>query len=194
MVTDELCSTNIATCWNDTSRMWAVAYCYLKCPINDHFSTLFQTPTSLKSCKSPLFRPFRRHHEISADRHRQTRSISNKLATMEPTTTSAAAPPLTEPAATTPNPPSEDTPLTEGDTCDILWRDGSTVLKAKVIERRLLTTTAMANSNSKQQRVVAASLSAEPPAKKAKAEDEPLDHGRRAGDYEYYVHYVEHDR
>ncbi|KAL3801857.1 hypothetical protein ACHAWO_003863 [Cyclotella atomus] len=115
---------------------------------------------------------------------------------MEPTTTSAAAPPLTEPAATTPNPPSEDTPLTEGDTCDILWRDGSTVLKAKVIERRLLTTTAMANSNSnsKQQRVVAASLSAEPPAKKAKSEDEPLDHGRRAGDYEYYVHYVEHDR
>ena len=70
-------------------------------------------------------------------------------------------------------------PLSEGDTCSVLWRDNTTILKAKVIERRLCSGNKAASS--------AADTTKEPECKKIKV-------GDSVGDYEYYVHYVEHDR
>jgi hypothetical protein len=90
-------------------------------------------------------------------------------------------------AAAAASTPQDLTPLQIGDCCHVTWRDGTTSLAAKVIERR------RAKSSSLPAPVAAAAVDPkttdEPPLKKSKMEGE-----EKAEDYEYYVHYVEHDR
>ena len=107
--------------------------------------------------------------------------------TLPPPSASQTAPPLPTvalqeaPTST----PTESTPLQIGDTCLVLWRDESTSLKAKIIERR------RSGSKASNKRVGGE----EPPAKKAKADGNGGEEDNlTAEDFEYYVHYVEHDR
>ena len=82
----------------------------------------------------------------------------------------ASAPPSTSPTA----------PPAIGDTATILWRDELTSLPAKIIERRKV-------KDRKK------SL-AEPMTKKSKVQAVVEEEEGTAEEYEYYVHYVEHDR
>ena len=86
--------------------------------------------------------------------------------------------------------PSNDitSPLQIGDTALVLWRDKTTSLNAKIVERKI-----HPNANSKSTADKSnhdAVGSDEHPSKKSKTEEENLS----ADDFLYYVHYTEHDR
>lgn len=110
------------------------------------------------------------------------------METVPPPSISQTAPPQPTPAppAPTSTPAATSTPLQIGDTCVVLWRDESTSLKAKIIERRRTRSSAKANK----------SVGGEPPSKKTKADvgDAGGEENLTAEDFDYYVHYVEHDR
>jgi hypothetical protein len=96
-------------------------------------------------------------------------------------------------------------PLQIGDTCQIVWRDGTTELSAEVIERRRAP---VVHGGASGENTVTVGSDDEPSAKRSKidlatADDDANDGGASsnscavelsAGDFLYYVHYLEHDR
>mmetsp|Transcript_30633 Transcript_30633/g.61478 ORF Transcript_30633/g.61478 Transcript_30633/m.61478 type:complete len:221 (-) Transcript_30633:463-1125(-) len=99
-------------------------------------------------------------------------------------------------------------PLEIGDTCQVLWRDGSTHLASKIIERKSIINDDKSATKSGKKKTAAvggeSSTSQEPPAKKSKVDD-PQDimntttatvntTTSEAANYLYYIHYVGEDR
>jgi histone acetyltransferase MYST1 len=121
--------------------------------------------------------------------------------------------------STTSSPMKEETtaqviaPLEIGDTCQVLWRDGSTHLAAKIIERKKSSTDTKNSSSSnsksgkkKSDNSGSATGSAEqPPSKRSKidsTENPPSNtstnknilNQETASTYQYYIHYIGQDR
>ena len=104
-------------------------------------------------------------------------------------------------------------PLEIGDTCQVLWRDGSTHLAAKIIERKKSSTDTKNSSNNNKsgkkkstESTVGASAGIEqPPSKRSKIDstenppstaddDTPNLNQETASTYQYYIHYIGQDR
>ncbi|KAL7432275.1 hypothetical protein ACHAXM_003047 [Skeletonema potamos] len=96
-------------------------------------------------------------------------------------------------------------PLEIGDTCQVLWRDGSTHLSSKIIERKkIITKTAAASADattvkSGKKKSAAAAAGDEPPAKRGKTTTTTTNATTttattEASKYLYYIHYVGEDR
>jgi len=136
-----------------------------------------------------------------------TTSDATTAAAPSPTTAPAAADSETQPAAAAPE-VTIVAPLEIGDTCQVLWRDGSTHLASKIIERKSIINDDKSAAKSGKKKTAAvggeSSTSQEPPAKKSKVDD-PQDPtttttaavnttSSEAANYLYYIHYVGEDR
>mmetsp|Transcript_5508 Transcript_5508/g.8471 ORF Transcript_5508/g.8471 Transcript_5508/m.8471 type:complete len:595 (-) Transcript_5508:155-1939(-) len=133
-------------------------------------------------------------------------SNEEAAATASDATTAAAAaattddPETTQPAAAA----KEDevvtivAPLEIGDTCQVLWRDGSTHLSSKIIERKKINDEkSNSKSSGKKKNSTAAAAAAggesdEPPSKRSKVDN--LTTSSEAASYLYYIHYIGEDR
>ena len=98
-------------------------------------------------------------------------------------------------------------PLEIGDTCQVLWRDGSTYLFSKIIERKKLNNDDKKGSTTKSgKKKTAAANNEEPPSKRSKMDDNAAQQQDPAADtsstppaddatkYLYYIHYIGEDR
>eukprot|EP00804_Cyclotella_cryptica_P000310 CCRYP_010234-RA/>CCRYP_010234-RA protein AED:0.00 eAED:0.00 QI:153/1/1/1/1/1/2/245/481 len=116
---------------------------------------------------------------------------------MDPQAPSAqATAPTIEPAATT-NGDESTAPLQIGDTCQVVWRDGTTELSAEVIERKSAPVVPGAASAGDEPSAKRSKTDVATTVDDAKAEGCSSDGGAAemsAADFLYYVHYVEHDR
>jgi len=125
-------------------------------------------------------------------------------------TTSAAPATTTDDSETTQPAAKEDekvvtiiAPLEIGDTCQVLWRDGSTHLSSKIIERKKINDNEKSNSSKSSGKkknstttATAGGESDEPPSKRSKVIDnlQNNDTTSEAANYLYYIHYIGEDR
>ena len=126
---------------------------------------------------------------------------NEESAAADPSSTTAAAAPATTDSEKTKEVISIIAPLEIGDTCQVLWRDGSTHLSSKIIERKKINNdvkSVTTKSGKKKATAAAAGGEAqEPPSKRSKMDNDPQDPANTSDDaanYLYYIHYIGEDR